>query len=767
MGFACGVGFSNDGWFTQKTEESHVSNVIDLLINLAYFVFFGTIIPWSQFNNAAFGLSAWRLVVLAIFVILFRRIPAMLALKPLIPDIKTWREALFAGHFGPIGVGAIFVAILARAELEQEKPVPMSDPPTPGTEFYTLALLVWPIVTFLVVASILVHGSSIAVFTLGKRINTLTLTMSYTTAPEDGPSWMNRLPRISSVSRSQAKSMSDTDLDEMKSPEYPPGTLPPIGLPGNFLRRQREDEKGHARQDSRASSVGRRRKAKRWDSGIGPGGPISESAIFPQRRSNSEQMSSTVQGDSSSQSPVDEDVHERTSIPDRGRPSHRQPEEDDDAREATRKEDAAGGDQDRPGIDVYDEGDNIIVENEQGDVLAVEKVGSGADAGAHAQTLKQRLENELEPSGWSYKGIKQKIGDWRAEELEKRKEKHKSNRRHEPARAYQFGNTIIVEDEDGEVVKKYQLPSEKSDNPGYVHQSLKYMGMGGLVKSGKVEKVEPPAAASSSQEGPEEAGEPSEPAPPRPGIRSVSTWTAALARSKAGDRPAQKDRKKSMADQEDEDDKHIRFTIGGVGQRMTKEDFIREMRKYDKGTRHEIMDRSNASNRIKTLVDQEGKTADDSAQSSTRRGKTGEPAEQAKPQQNKAAAPVRPKEAARTSTAQRQGGEDSRGRSPAMSTPATSTAMEESPRPTGKEVEPSSRDEPETAVERRRRLAVLEGVDDADDDDVNDDVKETPAERRRREAALGMSSRADDDSDDDDTPRVPQNGGRRGIRFAV
>ncbi|TIA39528.1 Na+/H+ antiporter, partial [Aureobasidium pullulans] len=29
VGFACGVGFSNDGWFTEKTEESHVSNVID------------------------------------------------------------------------------------------------------------------------------------------------------------------------------------------------------------------------------------------------------------------------------------------------------------------------------------------------------------------------------------------------------------------------------------------------------------------------------------------------------------------------------------------------------------------------------------------------------------------------------------------------------------------------------------------------------------------------------------------------------------------
>lgn len=32
VGFAAGVGFSNDGWFGQKTEEAHVSNVIDLLL---------------------------------------------------------------------------------------------------------------------------------------------------------------------------------------------------------------------------------------------------------------------------------------------------------------------------------------------------------------------------------------------------------------------------------------------------------------------------------------------------------------------------------------------------------------------------------------------------------------------------------------------------------------------------------------------------------------------------------------------------------------
>ncbi|KAG9938920.1 Na+/H+ antiporter, partial [Aureobasidium melanogenum] len=225
VGFACGVGFSNDGWFTEKTEESHVSNVIDLLINLAFFVYFGTIIPWAQYNSAVIGLSAWRLVVIAILVLLFRRIPIMLALKPIIPDVKTWREALFAGHFGPIGVGAIFVAILARAELETETTTPLGELPEPGFEHLNIIELIWPITTFLVITSILVHGSSIAVFTLGKHINTLTLTMSYTQGND--PSWMDRLPRIQSRSKTSMSQQRPDDTDDTLAEKGEYGAFPP------------------------------------------------------------------------------------------------------------------------------------------------------------------------------------------------------------------------------------------------------------------------------------------------------------------------------------------------------------------------------------------------------------------------------------------------------------------------------------------------------------------------------------------------------------
>ncbi|KAK4230900.1 alkali metal cation/H+ antiporter Nha1 C terminus-domain-containing protein [Podospora fimiseda] len=707
VGFAAGVGFSNDGWFTQKTEESHVSNVIDLLINLAYFVYFGTIIPWADFNDHAIGLHAWRLVVLAIFVILFRRIPIMMALKPLIPDIKTWREALFAGHFGPIGVGAIFVAMLARAELESGSPVPLTKLPDPASPHYHLIRVVWPIVAFLVVSSIIVHGSSIAVFTLGRHINTLTLTMSFTQANEDGPTWMSRLPRISSQSRSQARTMSDTDGEELKMPEYPPGTLPPIGYPGNFLRRVKDEdkEKGANNRGSRASSLGARRRRKKWDDGIGPGGPITQSAIFPQRQ-NSELLSPTSQGTL----PVSTDQPRRQSS--EIAPDERLPRQN--SGEASRHSASPSpGDEARGPVEVYDEGDNIVIENQDGDVLAVHPTHPGT-AADHAKQLKSKLESEIPPSGWSYNAIKQRVANWREEEAEKRKEKDKMNRKGEPARAYQFGTTVIVENEDGEVVKKYELPAQNSGSDR-VNQSLRLMGMGGKTK-GEDKRTEAEPSASS-----------------RPG---TSRWASAFNRSYAGEA------KKKEAEEEEEEDKQIRFTIGGVGRRMTKEDFIEEMKKLDQKTRREVVNKSSASDAIKSLANQDT--------------------------QKSAMSPALPSAVSRKDYAvQNETGPTARQGA------STSESSKQSPssRPASAEGGSSltrqpSHDVPENEVERRRRLEVLKGVDDANNQD--EEAGETAAERRRREAALGMAPHgaSDEDSDDDDTPRVPPPAKRPAIRFA-
>ena len=447
VGFCAGVAFSNDGWFAQKTEESHVSNVIDLLLNLAYFVYFGSIVPWDQYNWPDMGITPWRLVVIAIFVILFRRIPIMVALKPVIPDIKTWREALFAGHFGPIGVGAIYVAIMARAELETHGTTPLSKLPAPGVENYNLLVLIWPITTFLVISSIVVHGSSIAVFTLGKHINTMKITMSYTTANEE-PSWLARLPRLTPKT---SMSIRKPDLDESSDEKstfatdrlVPPGTLPlPGGIPGGFLSREipRETDSPAV---SRPASIKTKRR-RNWESGMGPGGPISDSAIAPRRIRQETEVA------------VPEPVAKSDEVKKYG--YSLQPPGDTGDR-----------------IETYQEGKNIIVENEQGDVLQQYKVpetpesehvgpldaiATGKNPWHHAKGKEAEIESEPPRI---QKQATHEVTDERSALHAAREENRLggSSRRREPAWAYRFDDNIIVEDESGEVIRRYKIPKSK------------------------------------------------------------------------------------------------------------------------------------------------------------------------------------------------------------------------------------------------------------------------------------------------------------------
>lgn len=199
--FAAGAAFAWDGWFTHRTEESNVSTVIDILLNMAYFVYFGAIIPWAEFNDASLGLNCWRLICLAIVVLFLRRIPAVLLTKAINPDLKNWKEALFVGHFGPIGVGAVFAAIIAISDLEADVLHMTHGPSTnypEGSEYYQLIRIIWPTVCFLIITSILIHGSSVAVMTLGKQLQSMTFTMTWTKAETETTTgnWFNRLPKL-------------------------------------------------------------------------------------------------------------------------------------------------------------------------------------------------------------------------------------------------------------------------------------------------------------------------------------------------------------------------------------------------------------------------------------------------------------------------------------------------------------------------------------------------------------------------------------------
>lgn len=295
---------------------------------------------------------------------------------------------------------------------------------------------------------------------------------------------------------------------------------------------------------------------------------------------------------------------------------------------------------------------------------------------------------------------------------------------------------IIVEDEDGEVVKTYELPSQKSSNQegsDLIGSSLKYLGLGSLARQPEKEKT----AEAATEEGnapAAPAAEDSSKAPVKP------SWVRRL--SSAPQHPDQQ-----------QDDKQIRFTIGGVGRRMTKEDFINEVQNLDAKTRKEVVDHSTASSGLKRVA-------------------RGDPP---KRQQSQAVIPKIVEHESENNGSRSRSTERNRSNSSSVSPrrqapPSSQRGRAGSSRGKGLE-EPA-----ETAVERKRRLAVLaaqaEDEDDAEGSGSGSgsggpDVHETPAERRRREAALGVGGSADtydSDSDDEGIPRVPPV--RKGIRFA-
>ncbi|ETW80394.1 Na(+)/H(+) antiporter [Heterobasidion irregulare TC 32-1] len=147
--FAAGSAISWDGHFNTQIEDEVFSSVIDLVLNCAAFIYIGAWLPFDQFNQAALGITPWRLVVLTVAILTLRRIPPLLLLYKLVPEISGWREALFAGHFDPIGVGAVFISTLAITKLEQQTQ-------DPSQEQQILIDSLSPIVSFLVLCSIMI-----------------------------------------------------------------------------------------------------------------------------------------------------------------------------------------------------------------------------------------------------------------------------------------------------------------------------------------------------------------------------------------------------------------------------------------------------------------------------------------------------------------------------------------------------------------------------------------------------------------------------------
>lgn len=155
--FCAGAALNWSGTFLHETLTRHdeVNSSIDVILNFGGFIYIGAIMPWSDFSSDVTGITPGRLVALGVLILLLRRIPAIMVIYKAMPNtIKNWREALFMGYFGPIGIGAVFYVEhafhlfpeLDAAETHEEE---------------NLLRAMRPVVYFLVLFSIVVHGLSI------------------------------------------------------------------------------------------------------------------------------------------------------------------------------------------------------------------------------------------------------------------------------------------------------------------------------------------------------------------------------------------------------------------------------------------------------------------------------------------------------------------------------------------------------------------------------------------------------------------------------
>lgn len=116
-----------------EAREQRIEEVFDRLFTIPVFVLFGMALPWSRWFDLG-----WQALALIGGGLLFRRLPMILVFRRFIPPLDRSEATLFVGWFGPIGIAAIFYAILAMERTGME--------------------IVWLAGSLVVAGSVLVHG---------------------------------------------------------------------------------------------------------------------------------------------------------------------------------------------------------------------------------------------------------------------------------------------------------------------------------------------------------------------------------------------------------------------------------------------------------------------------------------------------------------------------------------------------------------------------------------------------------------------------------
>jgi len=138
--FAAGTAFSTTSTVGQRLDEDRVVEGVDLFFTTPIFTLLGLIAPWKEWMSL--GLEG---LLVAFLILLLHRIPILYLINPIVPNIRSNLDVLFAGWFGPVGVAAFYYSQFSMIQTGKEE--------------------LWPIVSLVICVSIILHGITATYFT--------------------------------------------------------------------------------------------------------------------------------------------------------------------------------------------------------------------------------------------------------------------------------------------------------------------------------------------------------------------------------------------------------------------------------------------------------------------------------------------------------------------------------------------------------------------------------------------------------------------------
>jgi NhaP-type Na+/H+ or K+/H+ antiporter len=134
--FVAGIVFNFAGSSDAKESQEEIQEAISRFFDLPIFVLLGMALPLQGWLDLG-----WRGPLLVVAVLLLRRLPTVLALRPLLGPLRgRAKDVLFLGWFGPIGAAALYYAAFSLRKTGIEE--------------------AWVVGSLIICSSVLIHGVS-------------------------------------------------------------------------------------------------------------------------------------------------------------------------------------------------------------------------------------------------------------------------------------------------------------------------------------------------------------------------------------------------------------------------------------------------------------------------------------------------------------------------------------------------------------------------------------------------------------------------------